>query len=138
MGRKLAHIGIAVKSLSSSVAIFSRLLESGDPPVESVPDQQVNIAFFRLGDVSMELTEPTNPRSPISKFLEKRGEGVHHLSFEVDDLDGELRRLKDQGFQLIDERPRQGAGGHRIAFLHPRSTNGVLIELSEHGGPQEG
>ncbi len=138
MARKLSHIGIAVKSLSSSAAVFSRLLEIEDPPVENVPDQQVNIAFFRIGEVSLELTEPMGPQSPISKFLDKRGEGVHHLSFEVDDLEGELRRLRNQGFQLIDERPRQGGGGHRIAFLHPRSTNGVLIELCERTPAQKG
>ncbi len=136
MGRRLAHIGIAVKSLAGSTNVFSRLFQIAKPVVETVPDQHVNIAFFTIGDVSLELTEATGPQSPIAKFIEKRGEGIHHLSFEVDNLEEELRRLRNEGFQLIDERPREGAGGHRIAFLHPKSTNGILIELSERHAPE--
>ena len=94
-------------------------------------DQKVKIAFFHTEGASIELTAPTSADSPITSFLEKRGEGVHHLSFEVDDIRAELKRLKGEGFQLIDDEPRIGTGGYWIAFLHPKSTNGVLIEISQ-------
>ena len=98
---------------------------------ESVEDQKINIAFFHVGDTHIELTEAAAPGSPIAKFIEKRGEGVHHLSFEVEDIHAELARLRAEGFQLIDEKPKLGAGGYLIAFLHPKSSNGVLIEISQ-------
>ena len=91
----------------------------------------MKLAFFQVGGTSVELTAATSDDSPIAKFIEKRGEGVHHLSFEVDDIRAELKRLKGEGFVLLDEEPRRGAGGYWIAFLHPKSTNGVLIEISE-------
>src|SRR5258708_35992337 len=100
---KLSHVGIAVGDVSSSAKIFSQLFQSVDSSIEEVADQKVRIAFFHIGGTSIELTEATSPESPIAKFLEKRGEGVHHLSFEVDDLRAELARLKSEGFQLIDE-----------------------------------
>ena len=87
--------------------------------------------FFRVGESGVELLEPTSPESPIAKFIEKRGEGVHHLSFEVDDIEQEIARLRSEGFQMVDQQPRPGADGYRIAFLHPKSTNGVLIEISQ-------
>jgi methylmalonyl-CoA/ethylmalonyl-CoA epimerase len=98
---------------------------------EEVSEQKVRATFFKIGEGGIELLEPTSPDSTIAKFIEKRGEGVHHLSFEVDDIDAELARLKREGFQLIDEKPRIGADGYRIAFVHPKSTNGVLVEISE-------
>jgi methylmalonyl-CoA/ethylmalonyl-CoA epimerase len=131
MLKKISHIGIAVKNLEASSAIFSKLLQINDPKTEEVKDQKVKLAFFHVGDMSIELTESTASDSPISRFIEKRGEGVHHVSFEVDDIHAELARLKSEGFQLIDEQPRMGAGGYWIAFVHPKSTNGVLIEISQ-------
>jgi methylmalonyl-CoA epimerase len=129
--KKLNHIGIAVKDLDAAAKLFSRLFGTEVSGREEVAEQKVRLAFLRLPDVSLELTEPTSPDSPISRFLEKRGDGIHHLSFEVDDIVRELQRLKDEGFTLIDERPRVGAGGHLVAFLHPKSSNGVLIEICQ-------
>jgi methylmalonyl-CoA/ethylmalonyl-CoA epimerase len=134
MKKKLVHVGVAVSDLSASVATFSKLLGLADVPMETVADQKVRLAFFHTGGASIELTEPTSPDSPIAKFIAKRGDGVHHLSFEVDDIRAELSRLKAEGFQLVDEEPRRGAAGYLIAFVHPRSTNGVLIEISEKIG----
>ena len=131
MFKKLSHIGIAVKDLGSASKVFSRLLNIEHVETEEVPDQQVRLAFFHVGNTSVELTESTSPESAIAMFIEKRGEGVHHLSFEVDDINAELSRLKAEGFQLIDEKPRIGAGGYLIAFIHPKSTNGVLVEISQ-------
>lgn len=131
MYKRLAHIGIAVKDLQASASLFSALFDTRSEHVEEVPEQRVKVAFFRIGDSGIELLEATSPDSPIAKFIEKRGEGVHHLSFEVDDIEAEIARLKNNGFQLIDEIPRIGADGYLVAFLHPRSTNGVLVEISE-------
>ncbi|MFI5252257.1 MAG: methylmalonyl-CoA epimerase [Bacteroidota bacterium] len=131
MIKKIAHLGIAVKDLETSGKTFSKLLNIDTASVEEVKDQKVKVAFFHLGDMSIELTESTTPDSPITKFIEKRGEGVHHVSLEVDDIRAELARLKSEGFRLIDEKPRIGAGGYLIAFVHPSSTNGVLIEISQ-------
>ncbi|MBI3195143.1 MAG: methylmalonyl-CoA epimerase [Ignavibacteriae bacterium] len=128
---KLSHAGIAVKNLNEATKLFSKLFHVQHIPIEEVADQKVRVGFCHVGNASVELTEATAPDSPIAKFIEKRGEGVHHLSFEVDDIESELVRLKSEGFQLIDEKPRIGAGGYLIAFLHPKSTNGVLIELSQ-------
>ena len=131
MYKRLTHIGIAVKSLDKSSELFARLLGARHDHTEEVAAQKVKAAFFRVGEGGIELLEPTGIDSPIARFIEKRGEGVHHLSFEVDDLDAEIARLKKEGFQMIDETPRAGADGFRIAFLHPKSTNGVLVEISE-------
>ena len=131
MPKRLSHIGIAVKDLDAASDIFSALFATDRVGTETVEEQQVKLAFFEVGDCSLELTAATSTDSPIARFIEKRGEGVHHLSFEVDDIKAELARLKARGFQLIDEQPRKGAGGHWIAFLHPKSTNGVLVEICE-------
>ena len=131
MINKLSHVGIAVSNLESSCELFSKLFGSRSVTTEIVPEQKVKVAFFHAGGVSVELTESTSPDSPIAKFIAKRGEGVHHLSFEVDDIRSEIQRLKSEGFQMIDEEPRVGAGGYWIAFLHPNFTNGVLIEISQ-------
>ena len=131
MLKKLTHIGIAVRNLEESIHTFARLFQGEPSGTESVPDQKVKLAFFHVGGASVELTQAETSDSPIAKFIEKRGEGVHHLSFEVDDIRAELRRLRADGFQLVDEEPRAGAGGYWIAFLHPKSTNGVLIEISQ-------
>jgi methylmalonyl-CoA/ethylmalonyl-CoA epimerase len=134
MYKRLTHIGIAVKSIAKSSDLFSRLLGRREEHSEVVPDQGVRAAFFKIGDCGIELLEPTVPDSPIARFIGKRGEGVHHLSFEVDDIDAEIGRLKKEGFQMIDETARVGADGYRIAFLHPKSTNGVLVEIAQRRG----
>ena len=131
MINKLAHVGIAVTNLEESARMFSKLFGVDHVDIEFVEDQKVKIGFFHLQGSSVELTEATAPTSPIAKFIEKHGEGMHHLSFEVEDILSELKRLKDEGFRLIDETPRIGAGGYWIAFIHPKSTNGVLIEICQ-------
>ena len=131
MSRKLKHVGIAVSDLNESVALFGKLFQTKPAHTEIVKDQMVRVTFLPLDGTSVELLEPTSPESPITKFLDKRGEGIHHLSFEVIDLEAELARLKSEGFQLIDEKPRRGAEGLLVAFIHPKSTNGVLVELCQ-------
>ena len=131
MIQKLSHIGVAVRDLESAKKIFSKLLDADCSDTEIVVEQNVKLTFFKLGNISIELTEATSTESPIAKYIEKRGEGIHHISFEVDDIRSELARLKADGFQLIDEQPRLGAEGHLIAFVHPKSASGVLIELSQ-------
>ena len=131
MYKRLAHIGIAVKNIDQSTGLFARLFGIREESTEEVFDQKVKATFFRIGEGGIELLEPTSADSPVAKFIEKRGEGVHHLSFEVDDIESEIARLKKEGFQMIDEKPREGADRFRVAFLHPRSTNGVLVEISQ-------
>ncbi|MGZ4810621.1 MAG: methylmalonyl-CoA epimerase [Thermoanaerobaculia bacterium] len=125
----LDHIGIAVKSIEG--ASIYRALGLAVDHVEDVKTQGVKTAFLRVGDSNLELLEPLSPESPVAKFIEKRGEGIHHLCFRVDDLEAHLAKLKAQGFRLINEAPVPGAHGCRAAFLHPAAGNGVLIELSE-------
>ena len=131
MYKRLTHVGIAVKSIDRSSDLFSKLFGISEEHSEEVAAQNVKAAFFRVGEGGIELLEPTGADSPVAKFIEKRGEGVHHLSFEVDDIVAEIARLKKEGFQMIDEKPRMGADGFRVAFLHPKSTNGVLVEISQ-------
>jgi len=131
MYKRLTHIGIAVKSLEKSSGLFAKLFGMNEGHTEEVADQKVKATFFSIGEGGIELLEPTSPDSTIAKFIEKRGEGIHHLSFEVDDIEAEIARLKREGFTLIDDVPRVGADGFRVAFLHPKSTNGVLIEISQ-------
>ena len=126
---KLDHIGIAVKSIEA--ATIYRALGLSIEHVETVETQGVKTAFLPVGDANLELLEPTRPDSPIAKFIEKRGEGIHHICLRVDDLDAHLARLKVEGFRLINDAPVPGAHGCRVAFLHPAAGNGVLIELSE-------
>jgi methylmalonyl-CoA/ethylmalonyl-CoA epimerase len=131
MFKKISHIGIAVKDIKASSALFQTLFGKRPDHGEDLPEHKVKTAMFTIGESAIELTEALDSESPVAKFIEKWGEGVHHVSFVVDDIDAELARLKAAGFQLIDERPRPGADGHRVAFLHPKSTNGVLIEISQ-------
>ena len=131
MYKRLTHIGIAVKNIEQASELFSKLFGVDKGHEEEVEDQKVRTTFFNIGESGIELLEATAPDSTIAKFIEKRGEGVHHLSFEVDDIEKEIARLKSEGFQMIDETPRIGAEGFRIAFLHPKSTNGVLVEISQ-------
>ncbi len=131
MNRSIAHIGIAVKNLETSIALFSRLLGKSPDRTETVEQQKVHTAIFSLKDSALELLEPASPDSVIAKFIEDRGEGVHHIAIVVYDIAAELVRLKEEGFQLVDEKPRKGADNCLVAFVHPKSTNGVLIELSQ-------
>ena len=133
MTTKLDHVGIAVESLDGSLEIYGQL-GIREARREEVPSQRVRTAFLPAGDVRIELLEPTSEDSPISKFLERRGPGIHHLCFAVDDLDGTLARLSRQGYRLLNPIPVPGAGGKRVAFLHPEAGGGVLIELTEHAG----
>src|SRR5687767_2695684 len=127
---RLDHIGIAVRSLDAAAKIYEALGLTIDH-VETVESQKVKTAFLSVGDARLELLEPTGPDSPVAKFIEKRGEGVHHLCLRVDDIEAHLERLKAEGYRLINEAPVPGAHGCRVAFLHPSAGNGVLIELSE-------
>jgi len=129
--KKISHLGIAVKDLAASEALFSKLLGDEHVHHEIVEDQGVSIASFKIGESIIELTAPTRDDSAIAKFIAKRGEGIHHLALEVDDVKSELERLKKEGIGLIDESPKEGAHDMLIAFLHPKSTNGVLIELCQ-------
>lgn len=126
---KLDHIGIAVRSLDAATIYQALGLEVEH--VETVETQGVRTAFLSVGDSNLELLEPTSEASPIAKFIEKRGEGIHHICLRVDDIEAHLARLKERGFRLINEAPVPGAHGCRVAFLHPAAGNGVLIELSE-------
>jgi len=132
MIKKIDHIGIAVTDLEQQIEFYSKILGLSCTAVEDVPDQKVKVAIFPVGDVRVELLQPTSSDSPIAKFIEKKGEGIHHIAYLVDDLSGNLQRLQEHGVQLIDKQPRAGAGGHQIAFVHPKSTFGVLTELCEH------
>lgn len=131
MWTKLDHVGIAVTTLAGALPAFEAALGVRATPPEEVADQNVRVVFLKTGESGVELLESTSPDGPIGKFVAKRGEGIHHMSFLVDDLEAALQRCRDAGIALIDEHPRPGAEGKRIAFLHPRSTNGVLIELAE-------
>jgi len=126
---RIHHLGIAVESLEKAVPVFELLL--GHPPVsrEEVEDQQVRVAVFRLGESNIELLEAISPESPVGRFISRRGPGIHHLTLAVDNLQGTLGDLERRGIRLIDRNPRVGAGGEAIAFLHPSSMAGVLIEL---------
>lgn len=128
---KLEHIGIAVKNLDESNVLFARLLGRDHYKIEVVESEGVRTSFFAVNGVKIELLEATHDESPISKFIAKRGEGVHHLAFEVDDITTEIERYKSKGFEVINELPKLGADNKRICFLHPKTTNGVLIELCE-------
>ena len=127
--QKIEHIGIAVKSLSDSIPAFEKLLNSQCYKTEVVDSEKVNTAFFEVGDSKIELLESTDPNGVIAKYIEKKGEGVHHIAFEVEDLELEMERLQSSGFQLLNPKPKAGADNKMVCFLHPKNTNGVLIEL---------
>ena len=131
MFRKIEHIGIAVKNLDSANRMFEELASAELLKVESVESEGVKTSFFKLGETKIEFLEATNTESPIAKFIEKNGEGMHHIAFDVEDIHSEISRLKGLGFQLINETPKEGADNKIIAFLHPKSTNRVLIELCQ-------
>jgi len=125
------HIGIAVASLDESLKFYTDMLGMKLHGTETVEEQKVRTAFLPLGSTEIELLESTAPDGPIAKFIENKGQGIQHIAFRVDDIDAALAELKEKGVRLIDEKPRYGAGGARIAFLHPKATNGVLIELCQ-------
>jgi methylmalonyl-CoA/ethylmalonyl-CoA epimerase len=129
--RKIEHIGIAVKDLAISNPIFEKLF--GAPPYKSeeVASEGVKTSFFLNGPNKIELLEATNPESPIAKFIEKKGEGIHHIAFDVEDIHAEIKRLQSEGFIVLNEIPKKGADNKLVAFLHPKSTHGVLIELCQ-------
>ena len=132
MFKKIDHIGIAVNDLEKSLHIFKDVLGMKCSGEEEVKEQNVKVAFLPVGESEIELLESTSPDGNIAKYIEKKGEGIHHIAFEVEDLDVMLKNLQKKGVRLIDKEPRYGAGGARIAFLHPKSTNGILVELCEH------
>src|SRR5688572_10638229 len=128
---KVEHIGIAVRSLTSSVPLFEKLLDTACYKTEAVVSENVNTAFFQKGENKIELLESTTEDGVIRKFIDKKGEGIHHIAFEVEDIIVEMKRLKDEGFILLNENPKDGADNKLVCFLHPKSTNGVLIELCQ-------
>ena len=127
--QKVEHIGIAVKSLAVSVPLFEKLLNSQCYKTEQIESENVNTAFFQTGDTKIELLESTGSEGVIARFIEKKGEGLHHIAFDVNDIEAEMKRLKKEGFVLLNEIPKPGADNKLICFLHPKHTNGVLIEL---------
>jgi len=128
---KIDHIGIAVNSIETGKRFWKDILGLDFEGSETVEEQKVTTAFFPVGDSKVELLESIDPDGPITRYLEKKGEGIQHVAFCVDNVEASLKELKEKGIRLIDEKPRKGAGGTKIAFLHPKSTNGVLIELCE-------
>ncbi|MGO9481315.1 MAG: methylmalonyl-CoA epimerase [Candidatus Kryptoniota bacterium] len=128
---KISHIAIAVEDLEVARKAFELLVGNKVEAIEEVPDQKVRVGMIPVGESRIELAGPTDPSSTVSRFIQKRGEGIHHICFEVENIKSEIARLKAAGFQIIDEQPRLGADGHLIAFIHPRTTGGVLVELSE-------
>ncbi|OQP58649.1 methylmalonyl-CoA epimerase [Niastella populi] len=126
---KVEHIGIAVRELSQSVPLFEKLLNTACYKTEQVESEQVSTAFFKTGDTKIELLESSSAEGVIARFIEKKGEGIHHIAFEVADIEAEMKRLAAEGFVLLNEKPKRGADNKLVCFLHPKGTNGVLIEL---------
>lgn len=127
--QKVEHLGIAVKNLQISIPLFEKLLNSPCYKTEQVETEKVNTAFFKQGETKIELLESTGPDGVIARFIEKKGEGLHHIAFEVVDIEKEMQRLKNEGFVLLNDKPKPGADNKLVCFLHPKHTNGVLIEL---------
>lgn len=134
MLKKINHIGIAVRSLDEAIPFYRDNLAMAFGGIEEVVEQKVRVAFFSVGESKIELLEPTSEESPVAKFLEKNGPGMHHVAYEVEDLPAALASLEEQGVKLIDIKPRLGAHGTLIAFVHPKSSNGVLTELCQNSG----
>lgn len=131
MFQKIEHIGIAVKDLNQSNELFTKLFGKNFYKVETVESEHVSTSFFMMGDSKIELLQATSPESSIAKFIEKKGEGIHHIAYEVENIHEEMQRLQKEGFELIHKEPKKGADNKLICFLHPKSTNGVLIELCQ-------
>ncbi|NBI07509.1 methylmalonyl-CoA epimerase [Senegalia massiliensis] len=128
---KVDHIGIAVKDLEETLKFYTDVLGMDLQGTETVEEQKVKVAFLPIGDTEMELLESTDKDGPIAKYIEKKGQGVQHIAYRVDDIEKAIEEMKEKGIRMIDEKPRYGAGGAKIAFLHPKSTHGVLIELCQ-------
>ncbi|MCD6013364.1 MAG: hypothetical protein K0Q79_3226 [Flavipsychrobacter sp.] len=128
---KIEHLGIAVKELTTSIPVFEQLLNTPCYKTEIVESEGVSTAFFKTGDSKIELLEATNEHSPIAKYVVKKGEGIHHIAFEVENIEAEMKRLAALGFELLNETPKNGADNKLVCFLHPKTTNGVLIELCQ-------
>ena len=133
MLKSINHIGIAVKDLEASMKLFGKIFGVDEFHRETVEKQKVSVASFKVGDVLLELTSPTDEESPIAKFISKKGEGIHHIAFESDSIESDLERMKENDIRLINESPQKGAHEMLIAFLHPKSTNGVLMEMCQPG-----
>ncbi len=131
MVKNLEHIGIAVKNLTTANELYAKLLGSPHYKIEEVASEHVVTSFFKTGEAKVELLEATSPDSPIAKFIEKRGEGIHHIAFEVEDISSEMLRLENEGFTLLNKEPKLGADNKLICFIHPKSANGVLVELCQ-------
>ncbi len=131
MVKKISHVGIAVTSLEEQIPFYRDVLGLEFTGTETVEDQMVKVAFFNIGDTRIELLEPTSENSTIAKYIAKRGQGIHHLAYEVDNCQTALNKMEAEGIRLIDSAPRIGAGGHKIGFVHPKSTFGILTELTE-------
>jgi len=129
MLKKIDHLGIAVKSLDEAIAFYEKSLGLKCDGVEEIESQQVRTAFFSIGDTHIELLEPTSEDSPVSKFMAKNGEGIHHVAYQTEDIQAQLNQAREAGCKLINEEPVAGAGGKKVAFLHPKSTHGVLTEF---------
>jgi methylmalonyl-CoA/ethylmalonyl-CoA epimerase len=129
--QKVEHIGIAVKELTQAIPLFEKLLNTPCYKTEQVETERVNTAFFKKGETKIELLESTDPNGVIAKFIDRKGEGLHHIAFDVTDIRSEMKRLQGEGFILLNEEPKQGADNKMVCFLHPKGTNGVLIELCE-------
>ncbi len=132
MINKISHLGIAVKDLKTASETYRKLLQSEPSEMEYVAEQKVNVVKFNVGESTIELLEGTSPDSPISKFIEKRGEGIHHIAYESDDVKSDLMRLGEEGFELINKEPRIGSDNMLIAFVNPKSIGGVLTEVCQH------
>lgn len=131
---KVEHIGIAVKGFATAIPLYEKLLNTPCYKTETVDSEKVNTAFFRQGDTKIELLETTDPEGVIARFIEKKGEGIHHIAFEVTDIQAEMTRLQAEGFTLLNETPKKGADNKLVCFLHPKGTNGVLVELCQEVG----
>ncbi len=128
---KIEHIGIAVRSLEEAIPVYEKLLNTNCYKQETVKNEKVNTAFFQTGESKIELLESTSADGVINRFIEKKGEGMHHIAFAVNDIKAEMKRLKENGFQLLNEEPKKGADNNWVCFLHPKNTHGVLIELCQ-------
>ena len=131
MIRKIEHIGIAVKDMEKAKEIYENLLDEEAYKMENVDSEAVDTVFFKTGESKIELLSATREDSPIAKFIAKKGEGMHHIAFDVDDIDAEIQRLEKKGYQLLNKEPKSGADNKLVAFLHPKSSNGVLVELCQ-------
>ena len=131
MIKNVEHLGIAVQDLNNANELYRKLLGREHYKVEDVTSEQVSTSFFKVGDTKVELLEGSDEESAVSKYINKKGEGIHHVAFEVDDIDEEMNRLKNEGFQLLNDTPKEGADNKLVCFLHPKSTNGVLVELCQ-------